>query len=65
MQEAPKPAEILYEENLLSFDDTRKWKEQLVVVRANYSLECHDNYEVTNEMFHSMTTRTSGHSTKN
>ncbi|XP_061095654.1 protein Niban 1a [Conger conger] len=44
-REPPKPAEVLYEENVLFFDDTRKWKERLVVVRANYSLECHDNYE--------------------
>ncbi|KAJ8279137.1 hypothetical protein COCON_G00062030 [Conger conger] len=44
-REPPKPAEVLYEENVLFFDDTRKWKERLVIVRANYSLECHDNYE--------------------
>ncbi|XP_064188176.1 protein Niban 1a isoform X1 [Anguilla rostrata] len=44
-REPPKPAEILYEENVLFFDDTRKWKERFVVVRANYSLECHDSYE--------------------
>ncbi|KAG7487566.1 hypothetical protein MATL_G00024960 [Megalops atlanticus] len=44
-REPPKPAEVLYEENVLYFDDTRKWKERFVVVRANYSLECHDSYE--------------------
>ncbi|KAJ8376146.1 hypothetical protein SKAU_G00067260 [Synaphobranchus kaupii] len=44
-REHPKPAEVLYEENVLFFDDTRKWKERVVVVRANYSLECHDSYE--------------------
>ncbi|KAJ8384514.1 hypothetical protein AAFF_G00204290 [Aldrovandia affinis] len=44
-REPPKPAEVLYEENVLHFDDTRKWKERFVVVRANYSLECHDSYE--------------------
>ncbi|KAJ8277972.1 hypothetical protein GJAV_G00082280 [Gymnothorax javanicus] len=44
-REPPKPGTVLYEENVLFFDDARKWREQLIVVRANYSLECHDNYE--------------------
>ncbi|KAJ8357198.1 hypothetical protein SKAU_G00199920, partial [Synaphobranchus kaupii] len=41
----PEDAEILYEESVLYFDDSRKWKERYVVVRANYSLECHDSNE--------------------
>ncbi|KAI1891482.1 hypothetical protein AGOR_G00144270 [Albula goreensis] len=44
-REPPKPAEVLYEENVLYFDETRKWRERFMVVRANYSLECHDSYE--------------------
>lgn len=46
-QEALKEAEVLYEEHVLYFDETRKWRERYVVVRANYSLECHESYEVT------------------
>lgn len=38
---------MLYEEHVLYFDETRKWRERYVVVRANYSLECHESYEVT------------------
>ncbi|KAJ8274457.1 hypothetical protein COCON_G00090820 [Conger conger] len=41
----PENAEILYEESVLYLDDSRKWKERFVVVRANYSLECHDSNE--------------------
>ncbi|XP_018609777.1 protein Niban-like [Scleropages formosus] len=40
-----KIGEILYGENIMHLDDTRKWKERFVVVRADYSLECHDSYE--------------------
>lgn len=38
---------MLYEEGVLYFDDTRKWRERYVVVRANYCLECHDSLEVS------------------
>uniref|UniRef100_A0A8C8LZ03 Niban 1/2/3 domain-containing protein n=1 Tax=Oncorhynchus tshawytscha TaxID=74940 RepID=A0A8C8LZ03_ONCTS len=42
----PKAGEVLYEEQVLHFDYTRKWKERYMVVRANYCLECHDSFEV-------------------
>ncbi|RVE73748.1 hypothetical protein OJAV_G00034320, partial [Oryzias javanicus] len=42
---APEDSKVLYEEGILYFDDARKWKERYVVVRANYSLECHDSLE--------------------
>uniref|UniRef100_A0A8C8GP60 Niban 1/2/3 domain-containing protein n=1 Tax=Oncorhynchus tshawytscha TaxID=74940 RepID=A0A8C8GP60_ONCTS len=41
----PKAGEVLYEEQVLHFDYTRKWKERYMVVRANYCLECHDSFE--------------------
>ncbi|KAI1882920.1 hypothetical protein AGOR_G00239860 [Albula goreensis] len=44
-REPPEDSEILYEECILYFDDSRKWKERFVVVRANYTLECHDSTE--------------------
>ncbi|KAG7217542.1 hypothetical protein INR49_021397 [Caranx melampygus] len=44
-KEAPQEAEVLYEEGVLYFDDTRKWRERYVVVRANYCLECHESLE--------------------
>ncbi|KAK5906744.1 hypothetical protein CesoFtcFv8_004660 [Champsocephalus esox] len=44
-KEATEEGEVLYEEAVLFFDQTRKWKEKYVVVRANYCLECHDNLE--------------------
>ncbi|XP_071342673.1 protein Niban 1a [Trachinotus anak] len=44
-REAPQEAEVLYEEGVLYFDDTRKWRERYVVVRANYCLECHESLE--------------------
>lgn len=47
VQEAPEEAEVLYEEGLFYFDETRKWRERYVVVRANYCLECHDGLEVS------------------
>ena len=37
---------MLYEEAVLHFDESRKWRERYVVVRANYCLECHDSLEV-------------------
>ena len=45
-QEPLKDGVVLYEEHVLHFDDSRKWRERYVVVRANYSLECHESYEV-------------------
>ncbi|XP_056233846.1 protein Niban 1a isoform X1 [Seriola aureovittata] len=44
-REAPQEAEVLYEEGVFYFDDTRKWRERYVVVRANYCLECHESLE--------------------
>ncbi|XP_026178801.1 protein Niban 1 [Mastacembelus armatus] len=44
-REAPQEAKVLYEDAVFYFDDTRKWKERYVVVRANYSLECHDSLQ--------------------
>ncbi|XP_029989059.1 protein Niban isoform X2 [Sphaeramia orbicularis] len=44
-RDAPEGGEVLYEEAVLYFDDTRKWRERYVVVRANYCLECHDSLE--------------------
>ncbi|KAI4878262.1 hypothetical protein NFI96_011778 [Prochilodus magdalenae] len=41
----PEEAEVFYEDYILHFDDNRKWKERYAVVRANYSLECHESYE--------------------
>uniref|UniRef100_A0A3Q1G9V8 Niban apoptosis regulator 1a n=1 Tax=Acanthochromis polyacanthus TaxID=80966 RepID=A0A3Q1G9V8_9TELE len=42
---ASEEGEVLYEEAVLYFDDTRKWRDRYVVVRANYCLECHDSLE--------------------
>lgn len=47
VQGAPEGGEVLYEDPVLYFDDTRKWRERYVVVRANYCLECHDGLEVS------------------
>ncbi|XP_048831943.1 protein Niban 1-like [Brienomyrus brachyistius] len=44
-REPPQATETLYSEKVLYFEDTRKWKERLVVVRGDYSLEYHDSYE--------------------
>lgn len=44
-KEAPEEGEVLYEEGVLYFDETRKWRDRYVVVRANYCLECHDSLE--------------------
>ncbi|XP_067370046.1 protein Niban 1a isoform X2 [Channa argus] len=44
-REAPEEAVLLYEGDVFYFDDSRKWKERYVVVRANYSLECHDSLQ--------------------
>uniref|UniRef100_A0A8D3AY53 Niban apoptosis regulator 1a n=2 Tax=Scophthalmus maximus TaxID=52904 RepID=A0A8D3AY53_SCOMX len=44
-REAPQEGAVLYEEAVLYFDDTRKWRDRYVVVRANYCLECHESLE--------------------
>lgn len=44
-KEPPKASEVLYKDSMLYFDDNRKWRERLVVVRADYSLELHDSQE--------------------
>ncbi|XP_041648210.1 protein Niban 1a [Cheilinus undulatus] len=44
-RECQETGAVLYEELILFFDETRKWKERYVVVRANYCLECHDSLE--------------------
>ncbi|MBN3302326.1 NIBAN protein, partial [Amia calva] len=45
-REPLEPGKPLYEEHMLHYiDEIKKWKERFVVVRANYSIECHDNYE--------------------
>ncbi|XP_073332786.1 protein Niban 1-like [Pagrus major] len=44
-REAPQEAEVLYEDAVLFFDETRKWRDRYLVVRANYCLECHDSLE--------------------
>ncbi|XP_055077166.1 protein Niban 1-like [Periophthalmus magnuspinnatus] len=41
----PEGGEVLYEDALFYFDETRKWRERYVVMRANYILECHENIE--------------------
>ncbi|XP_051554492.1 protein Niban 1-like [Myxocyprinus asiaticus] len=38
-------SEVLYKDSMLYFDDNRKWREKLVVVHADYSLELHDSQE--------------------
>lgn len=47
LQDAPAEAEVLYEGDVFYFDDSRKWKERYVVVRANYCLDCHDSLQVS------------------
>ncbi|XP_026200653.1 protein Niban 1a isoform X2 [Anabas testudineus] len=44
-RDAPAEAEVLYEGDVFYFDDSRKWKERYVVVRANYCLDCHDSLQ--------------------
>ncbi|KAK7879671.1 hypothetical protein WMY93_033607 [Mugilogobius chulae] len=41
----PEGGEVLYEDAVFYFDETRKWRERYIVVRANYSLECHESLE--------------------
>ncbi|XP_053345172.1 protein Niban 1a [Clarias gariepinus] len=44
-RDAPEEAVVVYQESVLCFYDNKKWKERFVVVRASYSLECHESYE--------------------
>ncbi|XP_062872662.1 protein Niban 1 [Trichomycterus rosablanca] len=44
-KDPPQASELIYKEKVLHFDDSRKWKERFVVVRADYSLELHDSQE--------------------
>ncbi|KAK7879675.1 hypothetical protein WMY93_033611 [Mugilogobius chulae] len=41
----PEGGEVVYEDAVFYFDETRKWRERYIVVRANYSLECHESLE--------------------
>lgn len=41
----PAGGEVLYEDAVLYFDESRKWRERYVVVRANFSLELHDGLD--------------------
>ncbi|XP_062858556.1 protein Niban 1a [Trichomycterus rosablanca] len=41
----PQEAELLYFDNILYFDDNRRWKDRFAVIRASYSLECYESYE--------------------
>ncbi|XP_075993614.1 protein Niban 1-like [Genypterus blacodes] len=44
-KESREQGEVLYEEAVLYFDESRKWRDRYVVVRGNYCLECHDSLE--------------------
>ncbi|XP_061749248.1 protein Niban 1-like isoform X3 [Nerophis ophidion] len=44
-RESPAGSEVLYEKQLHFFDESRKWKERYIVVRANYCLECYESIE--------------------
>ncbi|XP_030630585.1 protein Niban 1 [Chanos chanos] len=41
----PEGNEVLYKDTVLHYDDSRKWKERLVLIRADYSMELHDSQE--------------------
>lgn len=41
-----EPGTVLYEENVMFFEDGKRWKHRFLVVRANYILECHKSYKV-------------------
>ncbi|XP_072547509.1 protein Niban 1 [Salminus brasiliensis] len=45
-KESPQGSAVVYKDSVLHFDDSRKWKERFVVVRADYSLELHDSQEI-------------------
>ncbi|XP_026103514.1 protein Niban-like isoform X1 [Carassius auratus] len=42
---SPEPGKVLYEEHVLCFYGSRKWKDRYIVVRANYVLECYESYK--------------------
>ncbi|TRZ02400.1 hypothetical protein DNTS_034458 [Danionella cerebrum] len=44
-RDPPEPGQVLYEENVLYFDSSKKWKERFIVMRACYVLECHESYK--------------------
>ncbi|XP_014896718.1 protein Niban 1a [Poecilia latipinna] len=44
-KKAPEEAIVLYDDAVWYFDDSRKWRERIVVVRANYCLECHESLQ--------------------
>ncbi|XP_017581182.2 protein Niban 1 [Pygocentrus nattereri] len=44
-KEPPQASVVVYKDSLQHFDDSKKWKERFVVVRADYSLELHDSQE--------------------
>lgn len=50
LQDAAAEAEVLHKGDAFYFDDSRKWKERYVVVRANYCLDCHDSLQVSSTM---------------
>ncbi|KAF5906238.1 protein Niban-like, partial [Clarias magur] len=44
-KEPPQASDLVYKDSVLHFDDSKKWKERFVTVRADYSLELHDSQE--------------------
>ncbi|XP_017346878.1 protein Niban 1 [Ictalurus punctatus] len=44
-KEPPQASDLVYKDSVLYFDDSKKWKERFVTVRADYSLELHDSQE--------------------
>ncbi|XP_076873654.1 protein Niban 1a [Brachyhypopomus gauderio] len=44
-RERPPESDVLYMGKVLNFTDNRKWKQRFAVVRASYSLECHESFE--------------------
>lgn len=40
-----EPGTILYEENVMFFENGKRWKHRFIIVRANYILECHKSYK--------------------
>ncbi|KAF7700256.1 protein Niban 1 [Silurus meridionalis] len=44
-KEPPQASDLVYKDSVLHFDDSKKWKERCVTVRADYSVELHDSQE--------------------
>ncbi|XP_028667200.2 protein Niban 1a [Erpetoichthys calabaricus] len=45
-RESTNPEQVIHEQVVLHYvEDMRKWKERYMVVRANYSMECHESRE--------------------